>query len=505
MKATLHIDKEFTVGEVSDKLFGSFLEHLGRAVYGGIFEPGHPEADARGFRKDSLAMIRELNVPLVRYPGGNFVSGFRWEDSVGPAASRPRRLDLAWKSVETNRFGLDEFMDWCALAGTEPMMAVNLGTRGVDAALSLLEYCNHPGGTALSDMRRANGHAAPHGIKLWCLGNEMDGPWQLGQKTPEEYGRVAYEAAKAMKILDPGIELCACGSSSGEMPTFPRWEETVLEHCYDKVDYLSLHQYQIKTAVGEEAFRGAALSMDRFIERAAATCDHVRSKLRAKKPMMLSFDEWNVWYRTLNVDGGEPWREAPPLLEEVYDLEDAVVFGTLVNSLLRHADRVKVACLAQLVNVIAPIMTRTGGPAWKQTIFWPFALASAKGRGTSLDLRASSPSYECESLGEVPYLDAAAVLSRDGAELSLFLANRHLGEPMELALSFPGFERFSPVERVGIHGKDPAAANTEARPDAVAPVREDLRSRASSDEAKEGRATIRLPPLSWNLVTLRRD
>ena len=220
--AKITIDPNFRIGEVDPRLYGSFIEHLGRAVYGGIYEPEHPTADDMGFRQDVLDLVRELGVPIIRYPGGNFVSGYDWEDGVGPVEERPRRLDLAWKTVETNRVGTNEFAAWAKRAGAEPMIAVNLGTRGTDAARNLVEYCNHPGGSYWSDLRRSHGAEEPHAVGVWCLGNEMDGPWQIGHKTAAEYGRLAVETAKAMKWVDPSIELVACGSSKAAMPTFAR-------------------------------------------------------------------------------------------------------------------------------------------------------------------------------------------------------------------------------------------------------------------------------------------
>ncbi len=468
MKARVSLDKEYVIGAVDKRIYGSFIEHLGRAVYGGIYEPGHPKADADGFRRDVLDLIRELDVPVVRYPGGNFVSSFKWEDSVGPAAKRPRRLDLAWKSVEPNSFGMGEFVKWAKTANTETMMAINLGTRGIDAARNLVEYCNHPGGSYWSDLRREHGSKEPFGIRLWCLGNEMDGPWQVGQKTPDEYGRIAYETAKAIKLFDPALELVACGSSNGHMPTFPQWEATVLDHCYDSVDYLSLHHYFHNDADDLPAFLASSVGMDRFIDSVVATCDFVRAKKRSKKPMYLSFDEWNVWFHSKDADSrNEPWQVGPHLLEDVYTMEDALVVGCLINVLLRHADRVKVACLAQLVNVIAPIMTDNGGAAWRQTIYWPFLYASKYGRGTSMNIKVDSPTYADKSFGDVPYLDASAVLSEDGASLALFCVNRSK-EPMELDLRAAGLENLSLIERVELRHDDLKATNTAASPDKVA-------------------------------------
>jgi len=469
MKAKLSLDKEFQIGAVDKRLFGSFIEHLGRAVYGGIYEPGHPTADANGLRGDVLELVRELGVPVVRYPGGNFVSSFNWEDSVGPVESRPRRLDLAWKSVEPNAFGLAEFARWAKAADTEIMYAINLGTRGIDAARDLVEYCNHPGGSYLSDLRREHGSKDPYGIKLWCLGNEMDGPWQVGQKTPDEYGRVAYETAKALKLFDPSLELVACGSSHRGMPTFPQWEATVLEHCYESVDYISLHHYFNNKADDLPAFLAASVGMESFIDSVVSTCDFVQAKKRSKKRIGLSFDEWNVWFHSNEADAGnQPWQVGPHLLEDVYTMEDALVVGCLLNVLIRHADRVKIACLAQLVNVIAPIMTENGGSAWRQTIYWPFLLASRHGRGVSMDVRLECPAYESPEFGAVPYLDASAVLSEEGDSLTVFCVNRSR-EPVELDLRAAGLEGPRLRERTELRHDDMKATNDAAHPDRVFP------------------------------------
>lgn len=499
METKLHIDREFTIGEVDKRVFGSFIEHLGRAVYGGIYEPGHPEADAHGFRRDVLALVKELNVPVVRYPGGNFVSAFYWEDSVGPVANRPRRLDLAWRAVEPNLFGLNEFMEWSKAAGTQAMMAINLGTRGIDAARSLVEYCNHPSGSYWSDLRRSHGAADPHNIRLWCLGNEMDGPWQVGQKTPDEYGRIAYETAKALKQYDSTLELVACGSSTGKMPLFPQWEATVLDHCYDKVDYLSLHQYYGNHDNDLPTFLAASQGMDQFIDTVVSTCDFVQAKKRGTKKINLSFDEWNVWFHSNAQDAKlEPWTVGPAQLEDVYTFEDALVVGCMMNSLLRHADRVKIACMAQLVNVIAPIMTRNGGPAWKQTIFWPLYFGSKFGRGTSLQVKADATGYENKTYGPTPWLDATAVVSEDGKALTFFLVNRSPDQPLVLKAGLAGFEGFHPVEHVFLKHDDLKATNTEANPNTVVP------QRTTPGKVVDGHLEAALAPLTWNMIRLER-
>lgn len=497
--AKFRIDRAYTIGDTDPRLFGAFLEHLGRAVYGGIYEPGHPEADEQGFRRDVLELVRELGVPIVRYPGGNFVSGYHWEDGVGPKSERKRRLELAWRSIETNEFGTNEFADWCKKANTEPMLAVNLGTRGVDAARNLVEYCNHPSGSYWSDLRVRHGYREPHRVKVWCLGNEMDGPWQIGRKTADEYGRLACETAKVMKWVDPSIELVVCGSSGPAMPTFPEWERIVLEHTYEHVDYVSLHIYFGNPENDTPNFLAKPLDMDRFIRTVAATCDYVKAKKRSNKTVHISFDEWNVWYHSHQADKlQEPWQIAPPLLEDVYDMEDALVAGCMLITLLRHADRVKIACIAQLVNVIAPIMTKTGGPAWRQTIYYPFLHVSHYGRGTSLVTLVDGPKYDSRDYTDVPYVEAAAVFREDAGELAVFAVNRHLQEAVALEGKLDGFEDFRVIEHLTLCHPDLKAANTADALDRVAP------KRLPETTAEGGILTGQLPAASWNVIRLTR-
>ena len=492
------IDSSLTVGEVDARLYGTLVEHLGRCVYTGIHEPAHPESDERGFRLDVLELARELGVTIVRYPGGNFVSGYRWEDGVGPVDERPVRLDLAWRSVEHNRVGTDEFVDWVRLVGAEPMLAVNLGTRGTEAALDLLEYCNVPGGTALSARRAANGHPEPHAVSVWCLGNEVDGPWQIGQKTAEDYSKLARETAKAMKILDPSVELVACGSSSRAMPTFGEWEATVLEQCYPYVDFISAHAYYEPEDDDLDSFLASACDMDAYIDGLVATCDHVAAKLRSPRRIDVSFDEWNVWYQSrLDATVMGSWQEHPRLIEDTYSLADAVVVGTLLITLLQHADRVRIACLAQLVNAIAPIMTQPGGPAWRQTTFFPFALAARHARsGVVLRLHADGPRIETQRFGSVPALEATAVWREAEGELVILCANRDRRTPLELDLALHGFDALGVVEHVTLTGDNPYAQNTCAQPNTVRP------QQLTSASVNGGRLTAPLPPLSWNLIRL---
>ncbi|WP_458122538.1 arabinosylfuranosidase ArfA [Paenibacillus sp. Z6-24] len=492
------VDKAFRIAEVDKRIYGSFIEHLGRAVYGGIYDPSHPSADENGFRNDVKQLIQELQVPIIRYPGGNFVSGYNWEDGVGPVESRPKRLELAWRTVEPNEVGTNEFMQWAKQAGSDVMMAVNLGTRGIDAARNLIEYCNHPGGSYYSDLRKQHGYADPYGIKTWCLGNEMDGPWQIGHKTAEEYGKLALETAKAMRQVDSSIELVACGSSNTAMPTFPQWEATTLEHTYEAVDYISLHQYYGNQDNDPANYLARSMDMDHFIHTIISTCDFVKAKKRSKKTMYLSFDEWNVWYHSNEADSKmDPWSIAPPQLEDVYNFEDALLVGSMLLTFLRRADRVKMACLAQLVNVIAPIMTEDGGRVWKQTIFYPYMHASTYGRGISLKPVVDSPVYDAKDYTDVPYLDSAVVHDEENDHLTIFALNRHLTESLDLNCDVRSFEGYRIVEHIVLENDDLKAVNT-ADEEKVAP------HNGGQSQLNDGILTARLAKTSWNVIRLRK-
>ena len=511
--ANITLDQNYRIGDIDPRVYGSFVEHMGRCVYGGIFEPGHATADNQGFRQDVLDLVRELAVPIVRYPGGNFVSGYNWEDGVGPREERPTRLDLAWKSTETNAMGTNEFAEWAKLANAEVMLAVNLGTGSIDSVRNLVEYCNHPSGSYYSDLRVSHGVPEPHKFKTWCLGNEMDGRWQIGHKTADEYGRLACQTAIAMKWVDPSIELAACGSSHPKMPTYPEWEATVLDHTYEYVDYITLHRYYAKTPV-RSAMQGAttetesgdvlgtflaqSLDMDEYIQSVIATCDYVRARKRAKKHLMLSFDEWNVWYHAQEKDKKvEPWQFAPPIAEEPYTLEDALVVGCLLITMLRHADRLRMACMAQLVNVLAPISTATGGGAWRQTIYYPYMHASRFGRGTALNVQIDSPSYADPTFDAVPLLEAVATLDEEREEATVFAVNRAQDGPLVLEGDLRGLPPgYRVIEHLVLEHPDSMAKNTLDAPNTVTP-------HANGDaHMEDGRLTGTLPRLSWNVIRL---
>jgi len=499
--ARLTIDPHFSIGPIRRKLFGGFVEHLGRPVYDGIYEPGHETADAEGFRTDVIDLVRELGVDTIRYPGGNFVSGFRWEDSVGPVAQRPRRLDLAWHSTETNEVGLHEFASWLDKVGSDLMMAVNLGTRGTLEAIDLLEYSNIAGGTALSERRIANGRIEPFNVRMWCLGNEMDGPWQLGHRSADDYGKIASQAAKGMRQLDPDVQLVVCGSSSAHMPTFGEWERVVLTHTYDDVDLISCHAYYEERGGDIGSFLASAVDMDGFIESVVATADHVKAVRGSSKQIDISFDEWNVWYLERyhgvdKIEGIDNWPIAPRLLEDVYSVVDAVVFGNLMISLLKHADRVASASLAQLVNVIAPIMTEPGGPAWRQTTFFPFSITSRLARGEALRVKLDAPTYETEAYGEVSLVDAVATHDAEAGRSAVFLVNRSTTEPVTLTIDVAALGEVAVVESHTISDDDVYAKNTLDDRERVSPKPNDTARIAG------GELTITLPPVSWTAIAL---
>ncbi|HYO31669.1 MAG TPA: alpha-N-arabinofuranosidase [Nocardioidaceae bacterium] len=491
---TVTVDPASQVADVDPRLYGSFVEHMGRCVYEGIYEPGHATADEAGFRRDVADLVRELDVPVLRYPGGNFVSAYNWRDGIGPVNERPRRLDLAWRSLETNQVGVDEFIPWCRSVGSEPMMAVNLGTAGVAEARDLVEYCNLPSGTASSDLRRRNGAADPYGVKLWCLGNEMDGPWQIGHKSATDYALLALSAGRAMKRVDPSIELVACGSSNPGMPTFGTWERTILEHTYDLVDYISMHIYYEERDDDRASFLACAMDLDRFIEGVVATADHVRAVGHHTKRINISLDEWNVWYQQRFVSEEKlEVLEKPHLIEDEYNVADAVVVGNLLISMLRHADRVRIGCLAQLVNVIAPIRTDANGAAWKQTIFHPFALTSRHGRGHVIRAEIKSPVDDTAWFGDTPVLDAAATQNERG-EVTLFAVNRDQQEPLALSVDLRALSELVVGEHTAVYDADPDATNTSSQPDRVVPQRLD------DVKIMDGHVEAVLPPMSWNMI-----
>jgi alpha-N-arabinofuranosidase len=494
--------------ELDRHLLGSFLEHLGRAVYTGAYQPGSPLADAKGFRKDVVAAVKELAVPIVRYPGGNFVSGYNWLDGVGPKDKRPTVLERAWNSLETNQFGTNEFIEWCKLVETEPLLGFNLGTGTPEMAVALVEYCNVERGTKWSDLRRQHGYEEPHRVKYWCLGNEMDGPWQMGHSTAREYGRKARDAARQIRVVDPDTKLIACGSSNTILPTYLEWDREVLEECYDQVDGISLHNYYGNTPelTGSNSARYLAMNLDmeRQIHEIAAVCDYVQGLRKSPKRLWLSFDEWNVWYRArsgLARDGQK--QVAPHLLEEVYNLEDALLVGGFLNTLMRQADRVRLACLAQLLNVIAPLVTNNTS-VLRQSTYYPYAWALRYARGRVLDPLVESETYPIKAEGlradfarneQIPYLDIAATFDTANRHAALFLLNRDLESEREAVVDWRDLTPARVLSCETLTGADLKAVNTFERPNVVAPHALDAPQPAST-------MTFKLPPRSYTVAVV---
>lgn len=496
-KTRILLDPAYPIAPVDPRIFGGFLEHLGRAVYGGVFDPQSSVADEQGFRKDVLAALRTLNMTTMRYPGGNFASGYHWIDGVGPKEQRPTVCELAWQCIEPNQFGTDEFLRLAQLMDWTPMITINLGTGTPEEACHWVEYCNSPVGTRYADLRAANGSKDPYGVRLWCLGNEMDGPWQLGHLPAEQYALLASQAAKMMKDIDPAIELVACGSSTMSGRFYMEWDRIVLEYLGPQAEYISLHRY-VGNPLGDTAdYLAVTNTIDRRIEDLDAVCRFVQAKTRSKKRHYLCFDEWNVWYRTTGVeDSRGNGRVAPPLLEEFYNLEDALVAAGFLNSFIRHADVVKIANMAQIVNVIAPIHTQ-GDRMLLQSIYYPFAMFSARREdgGVAIYPVVTGPAYESPSYGEVKYVDVSAILG-DGT-LHVFLINRSLNEVAEVEID-PGSGKFESILSAEVvNGSSPQDENTYECPYRV------ISRPFRAGKVTDGKVFVSLPPLSFVALSLR--
>jgi alpha-L-arabinofuranosidase len=506
--ARVYLDSRRTIAPLDRNLFGSFLEHLGRAIYEGIYDPGSRLSDSNGLRNDVVDEIHQLGVPIVRYPGGNFVSGYNWLDGVGPKKQRPTVLERAWNSLETNQFGTNEFIEWCKLVTTEPLLAFNLGTGTPEMAVAYVEYCNVDKGTKWSELRRAHGYDAPHNVRYWCLGNEMDGPWQMGHMSAREYGQKARDTARQIRVIDRDLQLVACGSSNPSMPTYLVWDREVLEECYDQVDAISLHNYFGNTPqlTGNSTARYLAMNLDmeRQIREIAAVADYVQGLKKSPKQLWLSFDEWNVWYRARGGAASDGKRAfAPKLLEEVYNLEDALLVGGFVNTLLRESDRVRVACLAQILNVIAPLVTNETS-VLRQSIYYPYAWALQYARGQVLDLSVESETYPVTAAGlrtdvasddQVPFVDVVGTLDRSSGKAAVLMLNRDLENERELVLDWHDLTPSRVLACETLTGTDLKAFNTFEDPKRVVPRPLDAPSAGP-------RMTFKLPARSYTVAQI---
>lgn len=498
-------DKHYEIGKIDNKLYSSFTEHLGRSIYSGIYEPGHPTADENGYRMDVADLVKELGVPVIRYPGGNFVSCYDWHDGIGPKEKRPRRMDYAWATIETNEFGIDEFCQWAEKVGIEPMIAVNLGTGSIKDAGDLVEYCNHPGGTYWSDLRAKNGHPEPYNIKYWCLGNEMEGSWQAGHLSAEDYTKKALEAAKIMRWVDPSIKLVACGSSYEMLPTYLEWDRVMLTELYDQVDYISTHNYTMNSGQGTTNFLAAYKQLDTHIKASAKAVEFVKAKNHFDKDIKICLDEWNVWnfqdikldslddlagLTTFEMTSAEKWEVAPSILQEKYSLLDALVVGGLGITLLNNVDTVEIACLAQLINVIAPITTIRNGGIFKQTIYHPFHMLSKYGHGVTMKAVVDAETYKCE-FGDLPIVEPAVVYNEETDEVRVFVLNCSQDEDTEFEMELQGYGDKKVKKHLVLNGDDLEARNTFEDPDSV--VMKEL-------EAPADGTKVVLPKMSWNIV-----
>jgi len=482
------LDRDYQIAPVDPRLFGGFLEHIGRAVYEGVYDPQSNQADENGFRKDVLRSLTRLRLTAMRYPGGNFASGYHWLDGIGPRDSRPRIRDLASQSIEPNQFGTDEFTQLSKLMNWTPMMAVNLGTGSPEEARNWVEYCNSHVGTKYADLRGENGAIDPYAVKLWCLGNEMDGHWQQGHVPADQYAIRAQQAAKLMKDVDPSIELVVCGSAEIGLPTYMEWDRTVLEYIGDYADFVSLHRYIGKWNSDTADYLAAPNSIDQQIEVMDGLCRYIQARTRSKKRYYLAFDEWNVWYRTQNAESvNGHGKFAQHLVEEQYNLEDALIVAGFLNSFIRHADVLKIANLAQIVNVIAPILTR-GDQILLQSTYFPFLLYTQRRDGVALQLIVRGPGYDSPSYGYVHTVDTSAILGKD--LLHTFLVNRSVDETARVQIVPAGISLKSVHSAELVTGPSADASNTFEKPNTI------CNQTFSDIKWEDGNAVVQLPPLS---------
>ncbi|MTV81670.1 alpha-N-arabinofuranosidase [Secundilactobacillus folii] len=509
MNSTYTYDKNFQLGNIDNKVWSSFTEHLGRSIYGGIYDPNKSFSDNNGFRKDVKKAVKDLNLGVIRYPGGNFVSNYNWKDGIGPKENRKKTMEFAWSSIETNQFGIDDFCRWAEEVGVEPMIAVNLGTGSIRSAAELVEYCNHDHGTYWSDLRIKNGHRQPYNVKYWCLGNEMEGDWQAGHMSAQQYADKAREAAKMMKWVDKSIKLVACGSSYEMLPTYLEWDKTIMKELYPYVDYISTHNYNMNSGQGTLNFLSSWKQLDNHLKNTENALDFVKSlrlgKKDDKKDIKICLDEWNVWnfqdikldnlndlagMTTFELTSAKKWEEHPAILQEKYSLLDALTVGGLGITILNNANYIEIACLAQLLNVIAPITTDESGHLLKQTIYYPFELLSKYGRGTVLEPRVSGDTLSTD-YGDLPVIAAATVYDKEKSQLKIFALNMDTSNTANLRLNFNAFDGVTPKKQIILTDDNLKARNTFKEPNKVVPTEINLNTTIDK---------LSLPKNSWSVI-----
>ena len=527
-KATMTVHPDFRIGEISGRLFGAFLEPIGSMVNGSMFNPKHPTADEQGLRRDFYEALKESGLPAVRLPGGNFVSGWQWKDSIGPMDQRKTHLDMAWFQYIRNDVGHDEYLQWAEKAGTEAIYTVNLGTGTLQDAADCVEYTNFEGGTFWSDLRKKNGHEKPYGVKTWCLGNEMDGPWQIAswEKDPRGYGVLAHETSKAMKWVDPSIETIACVSSSPFLNHYPDWDLSVLEECYSAVDYISLHHYHSAPPDLPQGLMAGYQAYEDYIRTEIALCDFVKTKLRSKKTMMLALDEYASMIRPrgemhLGMGGRQnaemfnvfqpgrqyvrhdpdDWstRRNPP---RDHEMRQALGLTGTMLVMLNHADRVKIGCAT---GGLAALCCTDREHVWKGATYYPYTQMIRWAKGESLRCEISCetydvPGYAIDDMNQyggftgVQTIQAAAALNEAAGEMTVFVINADAAEEQELKLDARGFEGWQFAEHIEMFAEDPEAQNTWDHPDRILPVRN------TETKAEKGIVTARLKKESWNVL-----
>jgi alpha-N-arabinofuranosidase len=504
-KAMAVVNKKFVIGEVSSLMFGQYFEPLGRCTHEGMYEPDHPSANAKGWRQDVLELVKAMNISCFRYPGGNLTATYRWEDGVGPREKRPVRMELAWVSIEDNSIGINEYIDYVKDLGAETLLTFNMGTRGVEAAIDLVEYCNYPGGTSLSDLRRSHGYEKPHNIKYWCVGNETDGEWQISQSRPADYAWLCKQTGKAVKRMDPNYQVIAAGSSHRYMETVVDWDYKLLDEAWDYIDGLSVHAYTDRREKDTtKHYLAHTMSLDQYLSGIEGTCKAIKLKKHSNKDIWLALDEWNVQsFEIVHLQadrpkrGVKPWMVHPPIIEQVYTMEDALALGLQFIVYFKHCQSIKIACMSLLVNCLAPIMTEKGGPAWVQPVYYPFVHCSKYGRGRALETLLECETYKDDDYGDVPYVEGIAIENSE-TELTLFAVNKH-EEECAISCTLQDFEGYTVIKHIVLDHKDLFAVNTSANQDNVKPHLQE------GSAVSGGVLSSILNKYSWNVIRMKKE
>lgn len=529
-KAKVVVHPAYEIGEIDPRLYSAFLEPIGNMVNGSMYNPKHPTADADGLRHDFIDALKKTDLPAVRLPGGNFVSGWQWKDSIGPKEKRRAHLDLAWHQYIDNMVGHDEYLKWAELVGTEPLYTINMGTGGIQDAVDIVEYTNHKGGTYWSDLRAEYGHAEPYNVKTWYIGNEPDGYWQIGswEKDPAGYGNLTNEVSKLMKWTDPRIETIAAVSCSPNMLHYPDWDLEVMKQCYHSVDYISMHHYQSVLDGDLPTFLGASRYFEDYINTEVAMCDYVAAKLKSPKKMMLSFDEYATHMRPggeLHYGRGEYLHYKAhyvfdPSREHVRhdpdnmmgrprrggDMLNALANASTLMAFIRHADRVKIGCMTGGLGVLA---STDREHVWATASAYPYTQLMRYGRGTSLRTSVDCdtydiPSYIVDDTNQyyeqegVDFIDTAAAYDKASGEVNVFVVNRNWESSNDVELDLAGFEGLSFIEHIEMYTDDLEKANTWETPDAIRPVVN------ANAKFEGGKLSANVKAMSWNIFRFKK-